>query len=143
MNALRRRRILILTFLFCGGSVTVALAILALQQNINHFYLPVEVLDGTAPTERQIRAGGMVVQDSVKHYEDGLKTTFDLSDLKGSTFNVEYEGLLPTLFREGQGAIVVGQLEPGGTFVAHQVLAKHDENYVPPELKELHEANDP
>lgn len=143
MNALRRRRILILTFLFCGGSVTVALAILALQQNINHFYLPVEVLDGTAPTERQIRAGGMVVQDSVKHHEEGLKTTFDLSDLKGSTFSVEYEGLLPTLFREGQGAIVVGQLEPGGTFVAHQVLAKHDEKYVPPELKELHEANDP
>lgn len=143
MNALRRRRILILMFLFCGGSVTVALAILALQQNINHFYLPAEVRDGTAPIERQIRAGGMVVQDSVKHHEEGLKTTFDLSDLKGSTFSVTYEGLLPSLFREGQGAIVVGQLKSTGIFVAHQVLAKHDENYVPPELKELHEANDP
>ncbi|MXW52924.1 MAG: cytochrome c maturation protein CcmE [Gammaproteobacteria bacterium] len=143
MNTLRRRRILILTFLFCGGSVTVALAIFALQQNINHFYLPAEVLDGTAPIAREIRAGGMVVQDSVKHYEEGLKTTFDLSDLEGSIFSVEYEGLLPTLFREGQGAIVVGQLLPSGTFVAHQVLAKHDENYVPPELRELHEANDP
>ena len=134
---------LLLTFLFCGGSVTVALAILALQQNINHFYLPVEVVDGTAPIELQIRAGGMVVLGSVEHEEEGLKTNFDLSDLKGSTFSVEYEGLLPSLFREGQGAIVVGQLESSGTFVAHQVLAKHDENYVPPELKELHEANDP
>ena len=143
MNALRRRRILILTFLFCGGSVTVALAILALQQNLNHFYLPTEILDGTAPIERQIRAGGMVVQGSVKHNEVGLETTFELSDLKGSTFSVQYEGLLPSLFREGQGAIVVGQLESHGTFVAHQVLAKHDENYVPPELQELHEANDP
>lgn len=143
MNALRRRRILILTFLFCGGSVTVALAILALQQNLNHFYLPTEILDGTAPIERQIRAGGMVVQGSVKHNEVGLGTTFELSDLKGSTFSVQYEGLLPSLFREGQGAIVVGQLESHGAFVAHQVLAKHDENYVPPELQELHEANDP
>ena len=134
---------LLLTFLFCGGSVTVALAILALQQNINHFYLPAAVIDGSAPIDRQIRAGGMVVQDSVKHDEESLRTTFDLSDLKGSTFSVQYEGLLPSLFREGQGAIVVGQLESSGTFIAHQVLAKHDENYVPPELKELHEANDP
>lgn len=134
---------LILAFLFCGGSVTVALAVVALQQYINHFYLPHEILDGTAPIDRQIRAGGMVVHESVVYEAEGLMTTFELSDLKGSTFSVRYEGLLPSLFREGQGAIVIGILNERKTFIANEVLAKHDENYVPPELKDLHEANDP
>lgn len=143
MNALRRRRLLLLAFLFGGGSLTIALAIFALQQNINHFYLPAQVLDGTAPVQRAISAGGMVVIGSLVHEEGDLETTFDLSDLKGSTFSVRYEGLLPTLFREGQGAVVEGQLNLDQTFSASRVRAKHDENYVPPELKELHESNGP
>lgn len=133
---------LVLAFLFCGGSVTAALAIFALQSNINHFYLPDQVVSGSVPTDRQVRAGGMVVNDSIVHAEDGLGVTFELSDLKESTFSVQYTGLLPSLFREGQGAIVVGHLQSDGVFKAMQVLAKHDENYIPPELKELHETND-
>lgn len=142
MNAVRRRRMLILAFLFCGGSVTFALAVLALQQYLNHHYLPHEILDGTAPIDRQIQAGGMVVLGSLVYEQEGLKTSFVLSDLKGSSFKVQYDGLLPSLFREGQGAIVVGRLNENKLFIANEVLAKHDENYVPPELRELHEAND-
>ena len=142
MNRLRRRRVLLLLFLFCGSSITVGLAIFALQQNINLFFLPQEVVDGTAPIDRQIRAGGMVVEGSIEFGEQGLDTQFELSDLKGSSFSVRYVGLLPSLFREGQGAIVVGQLQADGIFIADQVLAKHDENYVPPELKDLHDDND-
>ncbi len=143
MNDLRRRRMLVLLFLFCGGSLTAALAIFALQSNINHFYLPDAVVAGSVPIDRTIRAGGMVVADSVVHDDAGLGVRFELSDLKGSTFSVTYSGLLPSLFREEQGAIVVGQLQSNGVFAASQVLAKHDENYVPPELMELHETNDP
>ncbi len=142
MNEVRRRRIYVLAFLCVGGALTFALAIIALQANINHFYLPDAVVDGTAPIDRQIRAGGMVVEGSIRHDESGLGVSFDLTDLENSTFSVHYKGLLPSLFRESQGAIVVGRLQDDGVFHAEQVLAKHDENYVPPELAELHQAND-
>lgn len=123
--------------------MTFALAVVALAQFLNHYYHPHEILDGTAPMDRQIRGGGMVVVGSLVYEEEGLLTTFELSDLKGSTFRVRYNGLLPSLFREGQGAIVIGRLNKNKTFIANEVQAKHDENYVPPELKELHKANDP
>ena len=142
MNDLRRRRMLVLLFLFCGGSLTATLAIFALQSNINHYYPPDEVVAGSVPIDQTIRAGGMVVIDSVVHDDTGLGVDFELSDRKGSTFSVSYKGLLPSLFREVQGAIVVGKLQSDGVFKANQVMAKHDENYVPPELKKLHEIDD-
>ncbi len=142
MNDLRRRRMLVLLFLFCGGSLTATLAIFALQSNINHYYPPDEVVAGSVPVDVTVRAGGMVVVDSIVHDDVGLGVDFELSDRRGSTFSVSYKGLLPSLFREGQGAIVVGKLQSDGVFAADRVLAKHDENYVPPELKELHEVND-
>ena len=109
-----------------------------MQQNLEFFYLPDRVLSGEAPVGKVIRAGGMVVAGSIKRGEEDLSVRFELSDMGGSSFPVVYHGLLPNLFVEGQGAIVSGMLDASGVFQADQVLAKHDENYMPPELAELH-----
>jgi len=111
-----------------------------MQQNLEFFYLPDRVVNGEAPTEKPIRAGGMVVAGSIQRSEHDLSVRFELSDNEGSSFPVIYEGLLPNLFVEGQGAIVSGTLGSDGLFYADQVLAKHDENYMPPELADLHTA---
>lgn len=124
-------------FVLCGSSITVLLAVFALQDYIDHFYLPDEVVQGEAPYDRTIRAGGFVVLDSIKHSEDELSVEFQLTDMKESTFSVKYTGLLPSLFREGQGTTVKGELGVDGIFRAREVNAKHDENYMPPELKPL------
>ena len=109
-----------------------------MQQNLEFFYLPDRVIGGEAPTGKPIRAGGMVVAGSIDRSEHDLLVRFELSDMAGSSFPVVYRGLLPNLFVEGQGAIVSGTLDEDGVFLADQVLAKHDENYMPPELAELH-----
>ena len=109
-----------------------------MQQNLEFFYLPDRVVGGEAPIGKTIRAGGMVVAGSILRGERDLSVRFELSDMAGSSFPVVYEGLLPNLFVEGQGAIVSGTLDESGLFYADQVLAKHDENYMPPELADLH-----
>lgn len=139
MNEQRQIRFWVIVFVLCGSSITVLLAVFALQDYIDHFYLPDEVVQGLAPYDQTIRAGGFVVLDSIKHNEDELSVEFQLTDLKDSTFLVRYTGLLPSLFREGQGTTVKGKLGVDGIFQAREVNAKHDENYVPPELKPLTE----
>lgn len=126
-------------FVMLGSVVTLGLAYYAMQQNLEFFYLPDRVVSGEAPIGKTIRAGGMVVTDSIERSDADLTVRFELGDLEGSTFPVVYAGLLPNLFAEGQGAIVSGTLDEQGLFHADQVLAKHDENYMPPELAELHQ----
>lgn len=142
MKSHRRRRFTIIIFLFIGSLTTVLISIFALQNYINHFYLPDQIVGGEVPLERKIRAGGMVKPGSVVYDTKGLGVQFDITDLNDATFRVHYDGILPSLFREGQGTIVVGILNEDGVFSAHNVLAKHDENYVPPELKGMLEHDD-
>lgn len=132
MNAIRKKRLILVLFLLLGSGGAIALVLKGLGENLNMFYLPAQVQSGEAPVERSIRAGGMVLEETWAR--DGLISRFVITDRAGAQFAVRYEGILPDLFREGQGVIVEGQLQPDGTFVAREVLAKHDENYMPPEL---------
>lgn len=137
MNPVRRNRLIAVVFLAVGAAVTVGLVLVALNENINLFYPPDQIVSGAAPIDTRIRAGGMVEDGSVRRIGEGLTVEFVLTDHAGSAFPVQYTGILPDLFREGQGILVLGQLGGDGTFVAQEVLAKHDENYMPPELAEL------
>ena len=121
-------------FLLLGGGASAALVLSALSENLNLFYPPDQVVAGAAPVGSAIRAGGMVLEGSVTRASDDLEVSFVLSDYQGADFTVTYSGILPDLFREGQGIIVQGELREDGVFEASQVLAKHDENYMPPEL---------
>jgi cytochrome c-type biogenesis protein CcmE len=137
MNPKRRNRLFIVIFLLAGASATVALLLVALNDNINLFYPPDQIVGGQAPVGTAIRAGGMVLDGSVRRGE-GLDVSFVLTDHKGSQFEVRHSGILPDLFREGQGILVQGELTESGLFHARQVLAKHDETYMPPELAGMH-----
>ena len=134
MKAHRRNRLLALGALLLGVGGALGLALLALRGNINYFHTPSEIVTGAAPVGSQIRAGGMVEAGSVSRDTASLAVAFTLSDLQGAAFTVRYEGILPDLFREGQGVVVSGRLDVQGIFHADQVLAKHDENYMPPEV---------
>jgi len=133
MNPKRRARLITISFLVVGVAVAVALVLAALRENIDLFYPPAKIVGGEAPVDRRIRAGGMVADNSVNRGED-LAVSFTVTDHAGSEFRVHYEGILPDLFREGQGVLATGVLQANGEFVAEQILAKHDENYMPPEL---------
>jgi cytochrome c-type biogenesis protein CcmE len=137
LNPKRRTRLIIVLFLLVGAGVSVTLVLLALNENINMFYPPEAVVAGEAPVGAQIRAGGMVLEGSVARDTDSLDVSFVLTDYVGAEFPVRYSGILPDLFREGQGIIVQGELSGDGVFRASTVLAKHDENYMPPELADM------
>ncbi|MEJ2090440.1 MAG: cytochrome c maturation protein CcmE [Gammaproteobacteria bacterium] len=137
MNPKRRKRLIVVVFLLVGAGFSVSLVLIALNENINMFYPPDAVVSGEAPVGAQIRAGGMVADGSVMRDPESLDVSFTLTDYAGSEFRVAYSGILPDLFREGQGVIVQGRIREDGTFVADQVLAKHDENYMPPELQDM------
>jgi cytochrome c-type biogenesis protein CcmE len=115
--------------------VTVGLVLRALNENLNLFYPPAKVVSGEAPTGARIRAGGMVKEGSVQRATDSVEVRFVVTDYQGADFTVVYAGILPDLFREGKGIMVTGKLGPDRVFNAEEVLAKHDENYMPPELK--------
>ncbi|GGE58671.1 cytochrome c-type biogenesis protein CcmE [Streptosporangium jomthongense] len=133
MHPIRKKRLTIVLFLLAGLSVAVALTTYALRQNINLFYDPTQISAGEAPVDVRIRAGGMVKEGSVIRDPDSLKVEFLVTDYSASV-PVEYVGILPDLFAEGQGIVAMGRLNTEGRFVADQVLAKHDENYMPPEV---------
>ena len=137
MNPLRRQRAATVLFVLAGAGVTLAVAMLALEQDINLFYPPEQVVSGEAPVGKRIRAGGMVAANSVVHDGTGLGVSFVVTDYQGSDFKVHYEGLLPGLFGEREGVLVAGQLRDDGLFEAEEVLAKHDENYMPPEVAKM------
>ena len=141
MHPLRRQRLLIVLFIVAGASIAAALVFWALRDNMNFFYSPVQVERGEAPTGRTIRVGGLVLPGSVQRSASGLEVQFRVSDNQ-SVLDIVYEGILPDLFAEGQGVVAVGELLPGGRFRAQQVLAKHDENYMPPEVHDALKAGE-
>ena len=133
MHPQRRARLFLVLFVFAGVATAVGLTLMALNENLNLFYPPDKVVSGEAPLQTTIRAGGMVKDGSVQRGDD-LDVQFVLTDYAGSEFTVHFSGILPDLFREGQGILVQGKLASSSRFNAVQVLAKHDENYMPPEL---------
>jgi cytochrome c-type biogenesis protein CcmE len=135
LNAKRKRRLMMVGLLVIGVGIAAALALSAFRENILYFYSPTEVLSGEAPVGHKFRLGGLVVEGSVKRETDGLTVHFGLTDT-AKEIPVMYSGILPDLFREGQGIVAHGRLNEGGVFVADEVLAKHDENYMPPEVAE-------
>jgi len=137
MKEQRRNRLLLILFLLAGVGVATRFVLLALNENINLFYSPGQIVDGEAPVERVIRAGGMVVNGSVLRSDTDLGVRFAISDLRESEVTVQYTGILPDLFRKGQGIIARGQLNNEGIFLAEEILAKHDENYMPPEVADV------
>jgi cytochrome c-type biogenesis protein CcmE len=123
---------MVLVGLVLVGVVTsLGFALQAFRENLVYFFSPTQVADGEAP-DRAFRLGGMVVDKSVRREPGSLTVSFVLTDF-AHTVPVSYTGVLPDLFREGQGIVATGRLQ-GGTFVADEVLAKHDENYMPPEV---------
>jgi cytochrome c-type biogenesis protein CcmE len=133
MTPAQKKRGWIILILTASAAVAIGLVLYALSQNINLFFTPTQVAAGEAPTNRAFRLGGMVVKGSVKRASDSLNVKFDLTDFS-KTVTVEYNGILPDLFREGQGIVTEGALFAPGQFRAKTVLAKHDENYMPPEV---------
>jgi cytochrome c-type biogenesis protein CcmE len=134
MKPQRRNRLMIAGLLVGSVGTAVGLALMALNENINLFYSPAQIVQGEAPVNTTIRAGGMVLDNSVQRSTTDLRVTFEVSDMQGSDVTITYVGILPDLFREGQGVIARGQLNDQGVFIAEEVLAKHDENYMPPEI---------
>lgn len=129
----RRRRMLLIGLVLAGVVVAVGFAVRAFQENLSYFFSPSDVVAGKAPKERTFRLGGMVVDKSVKRQPGSLTVDFVVTDYANS-LPVQYTGVLPDLFSEGKGVVVRGKFGPGGDFVAQEVLAKHDENYMPPEV---------
>ena len=134
MNPKRKQRLFIILGLVSGLGVAVGLVMYALSQNINLFFTPTQIAQGDAPVAQMIRLGGMVADGTVDRDPQSLRVAFDVTDFDHNV-SVSYEGILPDLFREGQGVVVQGRLS-GDQFLASEVLAKHDQNYMPPEVTE-------
>jgi cytochrome c-type biogenesis protein CcmE len=143
MTPKRKKRIMLIGLMLAGVAIAAGFALQAFNENLMFFYTPSEVVAGEAPAGRMIRVGGLVTEGSVQRQSDGLTVQFDVTD-NNKTITVQYTGILPDLFREGQGIVAHGQLQQDRLFVAAEVLAKHDENYMPPEvadaLKATHDA---
>jgi len=129
----RRKRLFVVLAILGGVAASVSLAVMASRENIMFYYDPSQIAAGQAPTAKRFRVGGMVVKGSVVRKPGDLQVRFVLTDL-AHTVPVEYTGVLPDLFREGQGIIAHGTMGSNGAFVADEVLAKHDEKYMPPEV---------
>ncbi|MCB1660014.1 MAG: cytochrome c maturation protein CcmE [Moraxellaceae bacterium] len=142
MNPKRQRKLMLIIALVLGIGVAIGLAMYAMRQNINLFYTPSQLANGEAPDGQRIQAGGLVVQGSLVRDPNSLAVTFMISDLKKQV-PVTYTGILPDLFKEGQGIVANGYFK-NGRVEAEEVLAKHDENYMPPQVKQaIEEAGHP
>lgn len=133
MTPRRKKRLIMASLIVAGVAVAVSFMLMALGENINHFYSPSQVASDEAPMGHVFRLGGLVETGSLKREDDGLTVHFVVTDT-AEKIPVVYKGILPDLFREGQGVIALGELERNGVFRADEVLAKHDENYMPPEV---------
>lgn len=134
MKPIRRQRLILIILMVLGIGTAVGFALKSFNENLMYFFSTTDVLAGKAPKDTLFRLGGMVVKGSVQRPGDGLTVHFKLTDFSKEVA-VEYTGILPDLFREGQGIVANGKLDERGVFVAQEVLAKHDENYMPPEVK--------
>lgn len=135
MSPKQKRRLISVCFLVTGLGIGIALVLMALNENINLFLTPAQVVAGEVPPGSRFRVGGMVVRGSVEKSENDTTTRFRLADLSDQV-QLVYAGILPDLFREGQGIVAEGRLDEHGVFIADRVLAKHDENYMPPEVEQ-------
>lgn len=133
MKPVRKRRLILIGIMIIVLGVAVFFALRAFNENLMFFFSTSDVVSGKAPANSQFRIGGMVVKGSVQRPADSLLVKFILTDFNQEV-TVEYTGILPDLFREGQGIVAKGRLNKQGVFVAEEVLAKHDENYMPPEV---------
>ncbi|MFQ5634901.1 MAG: cytochrome c maturation protein CcmE [Gammaproteobacteria bacterium] len=132
----RRQRMLTVALVLAGVGAAVALALQAFEENLLFFYSPTQVLAGEPPQGRMIRLGGLVAAGSLRREPGELAVQFTVTD-NSNAMTVTYEGVLPDLFREGQGVIANGRVLEDGSFRAEEVLAKHDENYMPPEVADM------
>jgi len=135
MTPRRRRMVAVIGGLVCLAAAA-ALVLTAFEQNMLYFYTPTQIASGEAPEGRRLRVGGLVERGSVRRTSGALEVRFDVTDLDRSV-TVAYAGVLPDLFREGQGVVAHGWLGADGLFEADEVLARHDENYMPPEVAEM------
>ena len=133
MHPIRKQRLQIVLLIVVASSLAAGLIAYMLGQNANYFFTPSQVLQGEAPENVTIRAGGMVVEGSIERSSDSLDVSFLVTDGLGN-LRVSYSGILPDLFAEGEAAIATGKLGADKVLLATQVLAKHDENYTPPEV---------
>ncbi|MFD2265545.1 cytochrome c maturation protein CcmE [Lacibacterium aquatile] len=133
MRSRKQRRLYVLLLGLGALGVATALILAAFSDNLVFFHTPSDIAAGKVKLERTFRLGGLVETGSVVKAADGLSVTFRVTD-GGSTLPVSYKGVLPDLFREGQGVVALGRLNEGSSFVATEILAKHDENYMPKEL---------
>jgi cytochrome c-type biogenesis protein CcmE len=133
MTPKRKKRLILIAMMVGGVGIAIAVALKAFNENLMFFYTPSAVAGGEAPAGHLIRVGGLVTKGSVKRQQDGLTVVFDITDF-AETIQVQYTGILPDLFREGQGIVARGRLQEGNLFIAEEVLAKHDEKYMPPEV---------
>ena len=133
MHPKRKKRLIAVCLVVLAASAAIGFILSALSSNINLFFSPTDIAAGKAPIGQRMRAGGMVVAGSLKRDTDSLTVHFDMTDYEHQV-TVKYTGILPDLFREGQGIVTTGKMNNEGVFVASEVLAKHDENYMPPEV---------
>lgn len=133
MTPARKKRLYLVLLMVLGIALAVALALNAFNSNILFFFSPTQITNGEAPIDKRFRIGGMVVKGSIERSSQDLRIDFKLTDM-AQTVPVTYTGILPDLFSEGQGIVAMGKLDSAGLFVASEVLAKHDENYMPPEV---------
>jgi cytochrome c-type biogenesis protein CcmE len=129
----RRRRLFLVLGILAGVGIAGAFALNAMKENVMFFFDPSQVAGGSAPTDQRFRLGGMVSEGSVKRQPGSLQVSFVVTDFKHEV-PVTYTGVLPDLFHEGKGVVAHGRLGANGVFVADEVLAKHDENYMPPDV---------
>lgn len=139
MNPKRKKRLILVGLMVAGIAVAAGFALKAFNENLMFFYAPTAIVEGEAPTNHTIRVGGLVAAGSVERMTDGLTVRFNITDNQ-ETVTVQYTGILPDLFREGQGIVALGSLGDSGIFMADEVLAKHDENYMPPEVADALQA---
>ncbi len=135
MTAARKQRLILILVMVAGVATAATFALQAFNENLMYFFSTTEVAEGKAPEKAKFRLGGMVVEGSVERPNKGIMVRFDLTDYNKQV-TVEYTGILPDLFREGQGIVANGRINQAGVFIAEEVLAKHDENYMPPEVAE-------
>ncbi|WP_145338902.1 cytochrome c maturation protein CcmE [Pantoea sp. PSNIH1] len=146
MNLRRRNRLLVVLAILTGLGLATALVMYALRSNIDLFYTPGEIINGKGDAQlkpeagQRLRVGGMVMPGSVRRDPQSLAVTFSLYDARG-VVSVSYNGILPDLFREGQGVVAQGVLQAGNVISAREVLAKHDEKYTPPEIQDAMNTN--
>ncbi len=136
MNPMRKQRLYALIAILIGSLLATWLVVSALSENMNLFYSPTEIKEANINQDTLIRAGGMVKKGSIYKSKDSLNVSFTVTDYQNELI-INYEGILPDLFAENAGVVVRGNLTPDGTFRAIEVLAKHDENYMPPEVAKL------